>query len=136
MSDITYLRTREGWLYLEWAGFVGPFDLRVFQSKPRCGVERWSMMKKFKKHTPEQIVGKLEQAAKLKAEGKTNADVARDLKVSEATLHRWQKTYGQMDRAGARELKALRDENDRLKKLLAEAELDKAAYKELAEGNF
>ena len=94
------------------------------------------MMKKFKKHTPEQIVGKFEQAAKLKAEGKTNADVARDLKVREATLHRWQKTYGQMDRAGARELKALRDENDRLKKLLAEAELDKAAYKELAEGNF
>lgn len=41
-----------------------------------------------------------------------------------------------MDRAGARELKALRDENDRLKKLLAEAELDKAAYKELAEGSF
>lgn len=121
---------------LEWAGFVGPFDLRVFQSKPRCGVERWSMMKKFKKHTPEQIVGKLDQAAKLKAEGKTNADVARDLKVSEATLHRWQKTYGQMDRAGARELKALRDENDRLKKLLGEAELDKAAYKELAEGKF
>ncbi|MGP5620710.1 transposase, partial [Corynebacterium casei] len=100
------------------------------------GVERWSMMKKFKKHTPEQIVGKLDQAAKLKAEGKTNADVARDLKVSEATLHRWQKTYGQMDRAGARELKALRDENDRLKKLLGEAELDKAAYKELAEGKF
>ncbi|MFZ2599864.1 hypothetical protein, partial [Corynebacterium casei] len=44
-------------ILLEWAGFVGPFDLRVFQSKPRCGVERWSMMKKFKKHTPEQIVG-------------------------------------------------------------------------------
>lgn len=94
------------------------------------------MMKKFKKHTPEQIVVKLEKATKLKAEGKTNADVARQLQISEATLARWSKVYGQLDRTQARELKALRDENAKLKKLLGEAELEKAALKELAEGNF
>ncbi|WP_143180566.1 hypothetical protein [Bowdeniella nasicola] len=43
-------------------------------------------MKKFTKHTPEQIVARLEQAAKLKAGGKTNGDIARALGVSEATL--------------------------------------------------
>lgn len=54
------------------------------------------------------------------------------MQVSEATLARWLKTYGQMDRSQARELKALGDENTRLKKLLGEAELEKAVLKELA----
>ena len=93
-------------------------------------------MRKFKKHTPEQIVVKLEEATKLKGQGKTNAQVARDLQVSVATLSRWYKTYGQMDRSQARELKKLRDENEKLKRLLGQAELEKAALKELAEGNF
>lgn len=79
---------------------------------------------------------KLERATKLKGEGKTNAEVARDLQISEATLVRWSKSYGQMDRAQARELKQLRDENDKLKRLLGQSELEKAALKELAEGNF
>ncbi|MDH4658259.1 transposase [Corynebacterium pyruviciproducens] len=93
-------------------------------------------MKKFKKHTPEQIVVKLERATKLKGEGKTNVEVARDLQISEATLVRWSKSYGQMDRAQARELKQLRDENDKLKRLLGQSELENAALKELAGGNF
>ncbi|MDH4657980.1 transposase [Corynebacterium pyruviciproducens] len=91
---------------------------------------------KFKKHTPEQIVIKLERATKLKDAGSTNADVARDLQTSEATLARWYRTYGQLDRRQARELKALREENDKLKRLLGQSELEKAALKELAEGNF
>lgn len=91
-------------------------------------------MKKFKKHTPKQIVVKLERATKLKGEGKTNVEVARDLQISEATLVRWSKSYGQMDRAQARELKQLRDENDKLKRLLGQSELEKAALKELAGG--
>ncbi|MHA6527732.1 transposase [Corynebacterium pyruviciproducens] len=91
---------------------------------------------KFKKHTPEQIVIKLERATKLKDAGSTNADVARDLQISEATLARWYRTYGQLDRRQARELKALREENDKLKRLLGQSELEKAALKELAEGNF
>lgn len=94
------------------------------------------MMKKFSKHTPEQIVAKLEQADKLKAEGKTNGEVARELQVSEATLSRWRRTYGNMDRHEAKAVKKLREENEKLKALLGQSELEKAALRELAEGNF
>ena len=94
------------------------------------------MMKKFSKHTPEQIVAKLEQADKLKAEGKTNGEVARELKVSEATLSRWRRRYGNMDGNEAKALKKLREENEKLKALLGQSELEKAALRELAEGNF
>lgn len=45
-------------------------------------------MKKFSKHTPEQIVAKLEQADLAKADGKTNAEVARELQISKATWAR------------------------------------------------
>ena len=94
------------------------------------------MMKKFSKYTPEQIVAKLEQADKLKAEGKTNGEVARELQVSEATLSRWRRTYGNMGRHEAKALKKLREENEKLKALLGQSELEKAALRELAEGNF
>ena len=59
-----------------------------------------------------------------------------ELGISEATLNRWQATYGAMSRSEAKELQRLRDENTRLKRLLGQAELEKAALKELAEGNF
>lgn len=93
-------------------------------------------MKKFSKHTPEQIVAKLEKAEKLKADGKTNGDVARELQVSEATLSRWRRSYGTMSRHEAKALKQLREENQKLKALLGQSELEKAALRELAEGNF
>ena len=75
-------------------------------------------MKKFTKHTPEQIVAKLEQAAKLKAEGKTNGDIAREIGVSEPTLSRWRRDYGEINKSEARELKRVRKENTKLKALL------------------
>ncbi|WP_255313952.1 transposase [Trueperella pecoris] len=56
--------------------------------------------------------------------------------MSEATLNRWQATYGSMTKSEAKELQRLRDENTRLKRLLGQAELEKAAWKELSEGNF
>lgn len=93
-------------------------------------------MKKFSKHTPEQIVVKLEKAAALKEQGASTAEICRQIGVSEPTLSRWRKEYGTMSRSQARELKVLRDQNQRLKQLLAEAELDKAALRELAEGKF
>ena len=93
-------------------------------------------MKKFSKHTPEQIVVKLETAAKLKDEGKSVAEICREIAVSEATLARWRRDYGSMNRREARELRVLRDENRKLKQLLGESELEKAALRELAEGKF
>jgi putative transposase len=58
------------------------------------------------------------------------------LEVSEATLHRWRNQYGGMKAEEAKRLKGLEQENKRLKKLLAEAELDKAILKEALEGNW
>ena len=91
---------------------------------------------KRRRHTPEQIVRKLREADRLLAEGREVPEVAKTLEVSEATYHRWRAQYGGLKADDVRRLKELEVENARLKKLLAEAELDKAMLKELAEGNF
>jgi putative transposase len=75
-----------------------------------------------KRHSPEQVVRKLMAADRLLAEGKDTAAVCRELGVSEATYHRWRNQFGG--------LKAT------LKRLLADAELEKVALKEIARGNF
>jgi putative transposase len=91
---------------------------------------------KQRRHTPEQVIRKLAEGEKLLAEGKTIEEVARHLEITESTWHRWQNQYGGMKADDAKRLKELEKENARLKKLLAEAELDKSMLKELAEGNF
>jgi len=91
---------------------------------------------KRRRHTPEQIIRKLREADRLLAEGKTVEEVARHLEVSEQTLHRWRAQYGGMKADDAKRLRELERENGQLKKLLAEAELDKAMLKEIAKGNF
>ena len=91
---------------------------------------------KRRRHTPEQIIRKLAEGEKLLAEGKTIEEVSRHLEISEQTWHRWRNQYGGMKADDAKRLKELEKENARLKKLLAEAELDKSMLKELAEGNF
>jgi transposase-like protein len=92
---------------------------------------------KRKRHTPEQIIRKLRTAEQLLNQGQTVADVCRTLEVSAPTYHRWQQLYGGMKATEAKHLKELEQENSRLKRLLtADAELDKAMLKELAEGNF
>ena len=89
-----------------------------------------------KRHSPEQIVKKLRDADAMLGAGKTIGEVCQTLGVSEPTFHRWRNQYGGMKSEEARRLKELELENNRLKKLLAEAELDKAMLKELAKGNF
>ncbi|TDH43370.1 IS3 family transposase, partial [Mycobacterium eburneum] len=56
--------------------------------------------------------------------------------VSAATLYNWRRSHGGMDLDAARELKDLRDQNARLKRLLADAELEKDALREVAKGKF
>ena len=94
------------------------------------------MMAKRKRHSPEQIVRKLHDADRLLNAGRPVGQVCQALAVSEATFHRWRNQYGGMKCEEAKRLKELEMENGRLKKLLAEAELDKAMLKDLAEGNF
>jgi transposase-like protein len=68
--------------------------------------------------------------------GKSVAEVIQHLGVSEQTYYRWKNQYGGMKSEEAKRLKELEVENARLKKLLAEAELDKAMLKEIASGNW
>ncbi|WP_245414022.1 IS3 family transposase, partial [Fulvimarina endophytica] len=82
---------------------------------------------KRKRFSEEQIIGVLkEQEA-----GAKGADLACKHGVSEATLYNWKAEYGGMDVSDAKRLKALEDENVKLKKLLAEQMLDAAALREL-----
>ena len=89
-----------------------------------------------KRHGPQEIVAKLQQAEAMLNAGKTIAEVVQVLAISEPTLHRWRQQYGGMKSGEAKRLKELEQENARLKRLLAEAELDKAMLKELASGNW
>lgn len=91
---------------------------------------------KRRRHTPDQIVRKLREADRLLGEGKTVPEVAKTLEVSEPTYHRWRAQYGGLKGDDAKRLKELERENATLKRLLADAELDKAAFRELAKGNF
>jgi putative transposase len=88
------------------------------------------------RHTPEQVVRKLREGDRLLNDGVEFAEVLRQLEVSESTWNRWRNQYGGMKANEAKRLRELEVENTRLKKLLAEAELDKAMLKELAEGNW
>ena len=85
---------------------------------------------------PQQIIRKLRTAEQLLNQGQSIADACRALEVSAPTYHRWQQLYGGMKATEAKRLKELEQENASLKRLLADAELDKAMLKELAEGNF
>ena len=89
-----------------------------------------------RRHTPDQIIRKLAEGNKLLAGGADLEEVCRHLAIAESTWHRWLAQYGGMKASDAKRLKELEVENARLKKLVAEAELDKAMLKELAEGNF
>jgi transposase-like protein len=90
----------------------------------------------IKKYTTEQIIGMLRDAEILLAEGNTVAMASKKLGISEQSYYRWRKEYGGMKVSHAKRLKDLEKENSRLKKLLAEAELDKAILREAASGNF
>jgi transposase-like protein len=91
---------------------------------------------KRRRHTPEQIIRKLREADRLLAEGREVPEVAKHLEISEATYHRWRTQYGGLKADDAKRFKELTAENARLKRLLAEAELEKDALRELAKGNF
>ena len=89
-----------------------------------------------KRQTPEQVVRKLAQADKMLGEGKDIADVCRELGIAEQTYYRWRNQFGGLKADDAKRLKDLEKENSTLKRLLADAELEKAALKEIARGNF
>ena len=89
-----------------------------------------------KRHTAEEIILKLREAEIALAQGKGVEAVCKQLAVTEQTYYRWRKEYGGLKVDQAKRLKELERENSRLKRLLADAHLDNAILKEVAEGNF
>ena len=94
------------------------------------------MTKKRKRRKPEQIVKAIQEGEAMMAAGKTEVEVFQALEISAATWERGKKQYGGMKSDEAKRLRELEVENQRLKELLAEAELDKKILKMVAEGNF
>jgi len=87
------------------------------------------------RHSAEQVIYKLRQADVELGKGQSVEQVCRLLGVTEQTYYRSRKEYGGMKVDQAKRLKELEQENARLKKLLAEAELDKAILREAARPN-
>ena len=78
--------------------------------------------------TEEQIIGILREHEA----GAKTTDVCRKHGISSATFYKWKARYGGLDVSDAKRLRALEDENAKLKKLLAEAMLDNAMLKDIA----
>ena len=89
-----------------------------------------------KRHSAEEVINKLRQADVELGKGNTLAGVCKLLGVTEQTYFRWRKEYGGLKVDQARRFKELEQENARLKRLLADAELDKAILREAARPNF
>ena len=89
-----------------------------------------------KRHTAEQIIGKLRTAEIDLAKGQSAVEVVRKLGITEQTYYRWRKEYGGLRLDQAKRLKELEKENVRLKKLVANQALDNAILKEARSGNF
>ena len=89
-----------------------------------------------KRYSPEEVVRKLREADVLLGQGMKVPEVVRQLGVNKVTYYRWRKEFGGMKTNQAKRLKALEQENTRLKKLVADQALDNAILKEFASGNF
>jgi putative transposase len=89
-----------------------------------------------KRYTVEQIVAKLRQAERLQGEGLTIPQTCKRLGISDQTFYRWRIRYGALKEDEAQRLKALEQENSRLKKIVAEQALDISLLKDLQRGNW
>ena len=89
-----------------------------------------------KRYTAEQIIGHLRQAEVMVGQGKSIADVLRELDVTANTYYRWRKEYGGLGMDQARRLKDLEIENARLKRAVADLTLDNLILKEVSTGKF
>ena len=117
--------------------FFGPVVMKVVLRPASSGRKAVKIMTKRKKrHSPEQIVQKSQQADRILAEGGDVAAKLRELGITEATYYRWHNHYGGVKAEDAKKLKHLEKQNRKLKKLLAQAGLEKAVLMELAERVF
>jgi transposase-like protein len=89
-----------------------------------------------KKHTAEEIITKLREADVLLARGQSMEEVCRQLAISDQTYYKWRKEYGGMQVDQAKRLKQLEQENNRLRRAIADLTIDNAILKEVSPGNF
>jgi transposase-like protein len=89
-----------------------------------------------KRYTPEQIIGKLREAEVGLAQGQTVGQVSRTLGIAEETFYRWRREYGGLKVEQAKRLRALEQENTRLRRAVSDLTLDKLILQEAARGNF
>jgi transposase-like protein len=89
-----------------------------------------------KRYSPEQIIGMLREGEVAMAQGQTVGQVCRSLGIVEQTFYRWRREYGGLKIEQAKRLKALEQENARLKRAVAELTLDKLILQEAVKGNF
>ena len=90
----------------------------------------------MKKHTTEQIIRKLREAEVLANQGKDTAAICQALEISSQTYHRWKARFGRLDGDEAKRLRELEEENQRLKRLVAEQALDIQILKEVNRGKW
>ena len=95
---------------------------------------RRTLNMKRKRHTPEEIIKKLREAATLLAAGQSVEEVCKKLEVSPPTYHRWRQEYSGAKEETVKRLKALEKKNTQLKRLVATQALDLLILKEVAEG--
>ena len=91
---------------------------------------------KQKRHTVDQIIAKLRRADVELGKGMKVPEVCKLLSITEQTYYRWRQKYGGMQPEMAKELKALQQENARLKRLVANQALDMEILREAAKGNW
>lgn len=91
---------------------------------------------KRKRHGTEEIIRKLREAEQMETGGQSPAQVCQKLEISAATLARWRTQYRGMGDNEIKRLRALEEENRRLKKAVADLTLDKQILKELNEGKW
>ena len=89
-----------------------------------------------KRYSVEQIVAKLREAERLQGQGMTIPQVCKKLGVSDQTFCRWRTKYGALKEDEAQRLKALEQENARLKRIVAEQALDISMLKDLQSGKW
>ena len=88
------------------------------------------------KFTTEQIINKLREAEVLQSQGLNISMICKRLEIHEQTYYRWRKEYGGIRIDQAKRLKALEQENTRLKKIVADLSIDNSILKEASRGNY
>jgi len=89
-----------------------------------------------KRYTPEEIIQHVRTVELETGKGLAVLDACRKLGITEQTYDRWKKEYGGLRVDHAQRLKTLEQENQRLKRMVADQALDLSILKEVASGNF